>query len=83
MNREPDAENVRRSQAMAEGFALARRGPPTGEPRCDPSLANDESPVAHDYEEIGEEYGSLGAGGSYWQLRCRACGRVAYRQMPD
>jgi hypothetical protein len=51
--------------------------------RCDPGQPSVLSPVPHDYEIIGTEYGSLAEGGSYEQLRCRACERIAYRQLPD
>jgi hypothetical protein len=50
---------------------------------CDPAKPNAESPVPHDYEVIGEEYGSLASGGSYEVLECRVCGRVAYSPLPD
>lgn len=39
--------------------------------------------MPHDYEVVGEEYGSLGSGGSYEVYKCRRCGRVAYSQLPD
>lgn len=41
------------------------------------------SPVPHDYEMVGEEYGSLDSGGSYDILKCRVCGRVAYSPIAD
>lgn len=50
---------------------------------CDKTMSNATSPVPHDYESAGEEYGSLGDGGSYWRLRCKQCGRIAYSPMPD
>jgi hypothetical protein len=50
---------------------------------CDRTKESRLSPVPHDYEMIGEEYGSLGDGGSYEKLKCRECGRVAYSQMAD
>jgi hypothetical protein len=50
---------------------------------CDPKSPSDQSPVPHDYEEVGEEYGSLGDGGSYTILKCRVCGRRAYSAMAD
>ena len=55
----------------------------SSEPRCDPTKANAQSPVPHDYEHVGEEYDSLANGGSYDILRCRACGRRAYSPMAD
>jgi hypothetical protein len=50
---------------------------------CDPTKESRLSPVPHDYEHVGEEYGSLGDGGSYDILKCRVCGRVAYSPMAD
>lgn len=50
---------------------------------CDRTKESRLSPVPHDYEVVGEEYGSLGDGGSYEELRCRGCGRVAYSAMAD
>lgn len=50
---------------------------------CDRTEPSDQSPVPHDYEEAGEEYGSLGDGGSYYRLKCKNCGRIAYSPMPD
>lgn len=51
--------------------------------QCDRSLESRLSPVPHDYKVVGTEYGSLAEGGSYTELRCRACGRVAYSPLPD
>lgn len=53
------------------------------EPVCDPTKESRLSPVPHVYDVVGEEYGSLGDGGSYEKLRCRRCDRVAYSQLPD
>lgn len=50
---------------------------------CDPKKTSRQSPEPHDYEVIGEEYGSLADGGSYEILKCKACGRIAYSQLPD
>lgn len=50
---------------------------------CDSTKESRLSPVPHDYEHVGEEYGSLADGGSYDVLKCRNCDRVAYSQMPD
>lgn len=50
---------------------------------CDPAKPSNLSPAPHDYKEIGEEYGSLAAGGSYEILECRVCGRIAYSPLPD
>jgi uncharacterized OB-fold protein len=50
---------------------------------CDPRKPSQRSPVPHLYEEAGEEYESLGNGGSYYVLKCKNCGRVAYSPMPD
>jgi uncharacterized OB-fold protein len=50
---------------------------------CDPQKQSNQSPVPHVYEEIGEDYGSLGDGGSYFMLKCKNCGRVAYSPMSD
>lgn len=55
----------------------------TDEPSCDPTKMSRQSPVPHDYEHTGEEYDSLGNGGSYDIYTCRSCGRVAYSPMPD
>lgn len=52
-------------------------------PMCDPAQPNSASPWPHDYEDVGEEYGSLAEGGSYTILQCRRCDRRAYRQLPD
>lgn len=52
-------------------------------PRCDPGQPSALSPVPHDYDHDGFEYGSLGDGGSYERLCCRRCGRVAYDPLPD
>jgi hypothetical protein len=53
------------------------------QPFCDPTKPTSESPAPHDYETVGEEYGSLASGGSYDVLKCQNCGRVAYSPMPD
>lgn len=55
------------------------------EPRaeCDPTKESRLSPVPHVYDVVGEDEGSLADGGSYEELRCRRCGRVAYSQLPD
>lgn len=53
------------------------------EARCEPDKRSARSAVPHDYATVGEEYGSLADGGSYWVLRCRSCGRTAYEPMPD
>jgi hypothetical protein len=37
----------------------------------------------HTYQVTGEEYGSLGSGGSYEILTCSRCGRRAYSALPD
>jgi hypothetical protein len=37
----------------------------------------------HDWEQVGEEYGSLGSGGSYDVYRCRDCGKRSYSEMAD
>jgi hypothetical protein len=50
---------------------------------CDPGQPSALSPVPHDYEVTGSEDGSLADGGCYEILRCRACHRVAYSQLPD
>jgi hypothetical protein len=50
---------------------------------CDPAKESRLSPVPHDYEVLGQEYGSLADGGSYDILKCRACGRTAYSPMAD
>lgn len=50
---------------------------------CDPTKESRLSPVPHDYELVGVEYGSLADGGSYRVLRCRNCERTAYSQMAD
>jgi hypothetical protein len=50
---------------------------------CDPELPSALSPVPHDYDVIGLEDGSLADGGSYEILRCKACRRIAYSQLPD
>lgn len=50
---------------------------------CDRAKESRRSPVPHDYEVTGEDYGALGAGGSYEVLTCRRCGRVAYSPLPD
>jgi len=55
----------------------------TETPPCDPTKPDAQSPVPHDYEETGEDYGSLGEGGSYTELTCRRCRRVAYTPMAD
>ena len=52
-------------------------------PQCDPAQPSAFSPVPHDYEAAGEDYGSLADGGSYERLCCRSCGRIAYSQLPD
>lgn len=54
-----------------------------GAVKCDPDLPGSQSPVPHDYESAGEEYGSPGDGGSYEILRCRSCKRIAYQPLPD
>ena len=51
--------------------------------KCDPTQPSALSPVPHDYEAAGEDYGSLADGGSYERLRCRNCERIAYSQLPD
>lgn len=51
--------------------------------KCERTKPSDQSPVPHDYEEAGEDYGSLGDGGSYYRLKCKNCGRIAYSPMPD
>jgi hypothetical protein len=51
---------------------------------CDPALPSAQSPIPHVYAATGEtDYGSLANGGSYEQLRCRNCERIAYSQLPD
>lgn len=50
---------------------------------CDPKLESRLSPAPHDYEVVGEEYGSLGDGGSYEKLKCKVCDRIAYSMLPD
>lgn len=50
---------------------------------CDPGKPNSSSPVPHDYDIVGEEYGSLASGGSYEKLECNKCHRIAYMQLPD
>lgn len=50
---------------------------------CDKTKPNNLSSVPHDYENVGEEYGSLGDGGSYDVLKCKVCGRIAYSMMAD
>jgi hypothetical protein len=50
---------------------------------CDPTKESRLSPVPHEYEATGEDYGSLADGGSYDVLTCRVCGRVAYSALPD
>jgi hypothetical protein len=57
--------------------------PGAGRLTCDPDLPRDLSPVPHDYECQGEEYGSLRDGGSYERLCCRNCLRIACRSLPD
>ena len=52
-------------------------------PTCDPNQPDATSPWPHDYEEIGEEYGSLADGGSYTVFRCRRCRRKAFAPLPD
>ncbi len=68
-----------RTPAMADDLTTAKEKPPG----CDPERASALSPVPHDYEAAGEDYGSLADGGSYERLRCRNCGRIAYSQLPD
>lgn len=58
-------------------------GPALLQAPCDPGLPSAFSPVPHDYEIQDTEYDSLANGGSYEQLRCRACHRIAYHQLPD
>lgn len=50
---------------------------------CDPTKPSGRSPVRHDYEVVGDDYGSLADGGSYEQLRCRRCGRIAFSPLAD
>lgn len=50
---------------------------------CDPALPDSASPMPHDYEYVGDEYGALADGGSYEEYRCRRCGRHAYSPLPD
>jgi len=52
-------------------------------PPCDPGMPSALSPVPHDYEPAGEEYGSLAGGGSYERMRCRVCHRIAFAPLPD
>lgn len=52
-------------------------------PACDPELPSALSPVPHEYDPAGAEYGALADGGSYDRLRCRNCGRIAYSPLPD
>lgn len=71
---------------VAPGEARAPAGEDPGgdpAPQCDPALPSRLSPVPHAYEVAGTEYGSLGGGGSYDVLACRACGRIAYEPLPD
>ncbi len=51
--------------------------------RCDPTKETRKSPVPHSYENVGEEYDSLGNGGSYDILKCRNCGRIAFSPIAD
>jgi hypothetical protein len=51
--------------------------------KCDKTKESRLSPVPHDYKTIGEDYGSLGSGGSYEKLECKNCGRIAYSPMAD
>jgi len=50
---------------------------------CDKTKESRLSPVPHKYDLVGEEYGSLGGGGSYEVYKCRVCGRVSYSMMAD
>ena len=51
--------------------------------KCDPANPSALSPVPHDYQVEGDEYGSLTDGGSYERLRCKECGRIVYSPLPD
>lgn len=69
--------------AIAEPWHTAEPAVAMPGVRCDPALPSALSPVPHDYDHAGDDYGSLADGGSYEELRCRNCGRTAYSPLPD
>ena len=37
----------------------------------------------NEFDDMEDEYGSLGDGGSYERCRCTSCGKVHYSMLPD
>lgn len=79
----PEERRLNREfERLLDASSIARPPVPPAT-MCDPDKPNATSPWLHDYEVVGEEFGSLAEGGSYEVLECRRCERKAYRPMAD